>query len=325
MSEKVEPLRIAAIGECMVELQEAATGSISSTFGGDTFNTAAYMARLTAGTSTQVDYISAIGDDPFSADMAAFWRAQGVGDGKALRLKGRRPGLYFIKLDDKGERRFFYWRGEAAARDCFEAEGSDALLEALGGYDLIYLSGISLAILKPAGRERLLARLAELAGQGVEIDFDCNWRPVLWDSVASTRKVYERVLGFATRVLITIEELEVFGEPTTPEAGVAYFAAHPGLEVVIKAGGDPCTVIAGGNVATIAPTPVPKVVDTTAAGDSFSAGYLLARRFGLDPQEAARRAHAVAGTVVQHRGAIIPAGVLPDVFAAENARRRPSL
>jgi 2-dehydro-3-deoxygluconokinase len=109
-----QDIRVAAIGECMVELQERPDGGITQSFGGDTFNTAAYMARLGEGLGAFVDYVSAIGDDPFSEDMATFWRAQGVGDRLVLRRPGRRPGLYFIKTDAAGERRFFYWRGEAA-------------------------------------------------------------------------------------------------------------------------------------------------------------------------------------------------------------------
>lgn len=72
-----QDIRVAAIGECMVELQERPDGGITQSFGGDTFNTAAYMARLGEGLGAFVDYVSALGDDPFSDAMAAFWRAQG--------------------------------------------------------------------------------------------------------------------------------------------------------------------------------------------------------------------------------------------------------
>ncbi len=317
-----QDIRVAAIGECMVELQERPDGGITQSFGGDTFNTAAYMARLGEGLGGFVDYVSAIGDDPFSDAMAAFWRLQGVGDRLVLRRPGRRPGLYFIKTDAAGERRFFYWRGEAAVREAFETDGSDAILAALGGYSNIYLSGISLAVLKPRSRARLIARLEELARSGIAIDFDCNYRPLLWESVETTRAVYERVIAFASRLMVTVEELEVLGIEPTPEAGAAHFAAQPRLETVIKDGAKPCTLIHGGKVETVPAVAVDKVVDTTAAGDSFSAAYLLGRSLGLVPVEAARRAHLVAGAVVQHRGAIIPKDATPDVFASEINRRR---
>lgn len=317
-----QDIRVAAIGECMVELQELPDGGITQSFGGDTFNTAAYMARLGEGLGAFVDYVSAIGDDPFSDAMAAFWRAQGVGDRLVLRRPGRRPGLYFIKTDAAGERRFFYWRGEAAVREAFETEGSEILLKALAGYSNVYLSGISLAVLRPHSRARLIARLAELSHDGVAIDFDCNYRPLLWENVETTRAIYEQVIAFASRVMVTVEELAVLGIEPTPEAGAAHFKALSRLETVIKDGAKPCTLIHDGKVETVPAIAVDKVIDTTAAGDSFSAAYLLGRSLGLAPAEAARRAHVVAGAVVQHRGAIIPKDATPDVFASEIARRR---
>ena len=310
-----ESFRIAMIGECMIEMQDRGSGATTMAFGGDTFNTAAYMARLGEGLGPFVEYVSALGDDPYSADMAAFWRAQGVGDSLVPRRKGKRPGLYFIKTDATGERRFYYWRGEAAVRECFEGEGSDELIAALGQFSALYLSGISVAVLKPASRARLMARLTELAGQGKAIYFDCNYRPLLWENVETTKALYEQLFAISTAVLVTVEELAVLGVEESHAAGVAYFKRYPNLEVVIKDGGSPCTVIAGGETFQVPPVKVETVVDTTAAGDSFSAAYLLGRILKLDAAEAAARAHKVGAAVVQHRGAIIPKEATPMVFA----------
>ena len=57
------------------------------------------------------------------------------------------------------------------------------------------------------------------------------------------------------------------------------------------------------------------VVDTTAAGDSFSAAYMAARLVGADPVEAARAGHRLAGVVVCHPGAIIPRSAMPPGLA----------
>lgn len=309
------PFRFVAMGECMVELQTRPDGTITQTFGGDTFNTAAYVARLGRDHGVAVDYVTAIGDDPFSDEMAAFWRANGVGDGHVLRRPGRRPGLYAIRTDAKGERRFFYWRGEAAVRECFETEGSDEMLEALGGFDMVYVSGISLAVLKPASRERLLARLETLAAAGTAVAFDCNWRPILWGSLEEARAVYERVIAVARYVLMTIEELAVLGLDQTHEAAILRFGVAGAPEVVVKDGAAPCLVVRGVVSELVPGVPDVAVVDTTAAGDSFSAAWLLGRALGLEPAEAARRAHVVAAAVVRHRGAIIPEAETPRVFA----------
>jgi 2-dehydro-3-deoxygluconokinase len=64
--------------------------------------------------------------------------------------------------------------------------------------------------------------------------------------------------------------------------------------------------------------PVEEVVDTTAAGDSFAAAYIAARRHGLSPVAAARAGHKLAGAVVRYRGAIIPKAAMPIItFCSE--------
>jgi len=86
-------VRVACIGECMIELSEHADGSLTRSYGGDTLNTALYMARL----GTPVDYVTALGDDGWSDEMLAAWKAEGIGTAKVLRLPGRLPGLYVIQ------------------------------------------------------------------------------------------------------------------------------------------------------------------------------------------------------------------------------------
>ena len=65
----------ALIGECMIELVEGGDGRLVRGFGGDSLNTAVYLARL----GQCVNYVTALGDDPYSAEMLAAWAAEGVG------------------------------------------------------------------------------------------------------------------------------------------------------------------------------------------------------------------------------------------------------
>ena len=62
---------VACLGECMIELSEHPDGSISRGFGGDTLNTALYMARL----GMKVQYVTALGDDPRSCPRS--WCSSG--------------------------------------------------------------------------------------------------------------------------------------------------------------------------------------------------------------------------------------------------------
>jgi 2-dehydro-3-deoxygluconokinase len=100
--------RLAAIGECMLELRHRDAALLELGFAGDSFNTALYLARSSPPQRLAVDYVTALGTDPYSAAMLAAWRNEGIGTSAVVELPGRLPGLYFIRTDPLGERRFLY-------------------------------------------------------------------------------------------------------------------------------------------------------------------------------------------------------------------------
>jgi 2-dehydro-3-deoxygluconokinase len=59
------------------------------------------------------------------------------------------------------------------------------------------------------------------------------------------------------------------------------------------------------------PTDSINIVDTTSAGDSFNAGYISARLGGKTPAESADQGNLLAAVVIQHRGAVIAANLMP--------------
>ncbi|MEE5059905.1 sugar kinase [Pseudomonas alliivorans] len=302
--------RVALIGECMIELQQHADGSLHQSFGGDTLNTAVYLARLLG--SGQVDYVTALGDDSFSDAMCKVWSEEGIGLGKVQRLPGRLPGLYCIQTDASGERRFLYWRNEAAVRDCFMTPAAEPILAALTSYDVLYFSGITLAVLGAEGRSRLLAMLAKARSRGAKVAFDNNYRPRLWASVEHAREAYLACLPYVDLALLTEDdEQALYGYTDTEQLLTAY--RQRGIdEIVIKRGAQSCIVETDGKRFEIPTQKVERVVDTTAAGDSFSAAYLAGRLKGEHPQQAAEAGHRLAGIVIQHPGALVPKSVMPQ-------------
>ena len=284
-----------AIGECMIELQRSAQGqggTMDYRFGGDTLNTAVYMARLLDPAAVRVAYVTGLGVDGMSGEMLAAWEREGVDTSCVQRLADRLPGIYMIETDPAGERRFHYWRRDSAAR-------------------MVYLSGISLAILAPADRELLIAALAQCRAVGGTVVFDNNYRPRLWESPETARAVYGRVLAHADIALLTLDdEVALYGRADA-HAVIERTRALGVGEVVVKCGGDPCVVWHGGRLHEVAAQPVSDVIDTTAAGDSFGAAYMAARLAGQGPEDAARAGHRLAGTVIRYRGAIIPRDAMP--------------
>jgi len=309
------PVSIAALGECMLELQGPAFGSLRQSFGGDTLNTAVYLARC-GGAKLRVHYATALGDDALSAGLLERWAAEGLRTGLVQRLPGRLPGLYLIELDEGGERRFHYWRGQAAARAYFDGATS-ALEEQADALDALYLSGISLAILPPAGRERALALMARMRARGALVAFDNNYRPRLWESPAEARHWYGRAFAAASVALITADDHQALHALPDLASAVRAAQALPVDEVAIKRGALPALVGSGAGEWQEVPTePVARVIDTTAAGDSFAAGYLARRLTGAPPAQAAAFGNRLAARVIQHPGALIPREAMGDLMGS---------
>jgi 2-dehydro-3-deoxygluconokinase len=292
--------RVASIGECMIELRERPDGLLQRSHGGDTLNTAVYLARLGIG----VDYVTALGDDPWSDEMVSRWAEEGVGTGLVKRLPGQLPGLYIIETDARGERRFLYWRDSAAARQLWDHLDPAALAP----FGVIYLSGITLSIYDTAARARLFDALEACRVRGARVAFDTNFRPRGWPDPAVARQLYDRMFAMADVVLASAEDLQLlFGD-----AGQTALLRHaPGREVVLKLDEPASRVMFEGADVLVRAEPVGRVVDTTAAGDSFSAAYLAARLQGDGPVQAAMAGHALAGVVVGYPGAIMPLVAMP--------------
>ncbi len=302
-------VKLAAIGECMIELAWRPGGQAQVGFGGDTLNTAVYLARLGVG----VDYVTALGDDPMSEEMLAAWKAEGIGVARVARQPGRLPGLYLIRTGPEGERSFFYWREQAPAREIFDGPAGEILAAAIASYDWIYFSGITLSLYGDEARARLLAALARLRKNGGRVAFDSNYRPRGWPDVATARRWIGAAAALTDIDLSTYEDAKLLFADADPWASARRLLEAGVSEVAIKDGARACVLAGAGYAEEVPAEPVARVVDTTAAGDSFNAGYLASRLAGRPPVAAARAGHRLAGAVIQHQGAIIPAHAMPSV------------
>jgi 2-dehydro-3-deoxygluconokinase len=308
---------VACIGECMIELKQAQGdcqgGLYSRGYGGDTLNTSVYLARL----GVEVDYITALGDDFLSDEMIAGWEAEGVGTKRVVRLPGKLPGLYMIQTDESGERRFFHWRESSAARSLMDLPETGDILDALAGYDVVYLSAITLSLYGTDGRWRLIAALDRARQRGARVAFDTNFRARGWPDLDVARAAYRDAFEAADIVLASTEDLLPLFAGESNEGMMARISSP---EVVLKLSEPASMLRFNGVMHEVSAEPVTKpVIDTTAAGDSFAAAYIAARLAGAVPIAAAQAGHRLAGAVVCHPGAIIPRAAMPAQTPSEPA------
>lgn len=294
--------RIVAFGEAMVEMAPTGEGATYRMgFAGDTLNTAWYLRHvLPAG--WVVDYATAIGNDLISAQMFDFIAAAGIGTGFVRQSADRTVGLYLITLQG-AERHFSYWRSQSAAKTF--ARDPAVLRAAMAGAGLIYFSGITLAILDPNDRATFLSELQAARHAGAKVAFDPNLRPKLWETPAAMLDWIMQGAAVCDIALPSYEDEAVHFGDADPAATAARYAQAGGNLVVVKNGPGAIVTLQNGATATFQPARVDNVIDTTAAGDSFNAGFLATYLTGSDLQTALRAGAVLSGHVIQARGALI--------------------
>ncbi|HVY41914.1 MAG TPA: sugar kinase [Hyphomicrobiaceae bacterium] len=321
MPEAINPHRgpVIAVGECMVELAKGTDGRFGLAYGGDTFNTAVYLARA----GVDVAYATALGDDPYSSGIVELARAEGVGTHPTVVVPGRMPGLYLIETNAQGERTFYYWRDRSPARELLDGPGAAGVIEALTKAGLVYFSGITLSLYSDPGLARFAAALAAARTAGATIVMDSNFRPRGWPDRSRAQSVMGRFWALSDVGLPTFDdEAQLWGD-RSPQATAARLCDLGVREIAVKLGSEGALVRAGSQEIEVPAPQRIKAIDTTGAGDSFNAAYLAARMRGLAAEAAARAGHRLAGVVIQHRGAIVPRDATAEALSALRASSPP--
>lgn len=310
MNEVKNKKRIAFLGECMVELRGQPFDDIKVAFGGDTLNAALYCARLSEGKgfeeNIETHYVTALGDDGFSDAMIAAWEQEGIDCSLVQRFSEYQPGMYAVVVDDTGERSFCYWRSESAARRLLQHPNFSAVAESLERFSCLVFSGISLAILHD--RESFIHLLARLRKAGVFIVFDTNYRPALWENSEEAQAWCKKALSNSDMALVTFDDETLLWGDESPEQTCSRIQNLGVNAVVVKQGeyGALYSEMPGADLTRVPAVKVDTVVDTTAAGDAFNAGFLSSYLNGEGLDAACKQGHAIASKVIQFPGAIMP-------------------
>jgi len=299
-------MKIAIVGECMFETLQAGdhrTGP-QMPFGGDTVNTAVYLARLLLDRDVGIYYITRLGDSRQDDDLVNGLTAEAINCSLIERVRGGKTGSYQIRIAPDGERSFVYDRSESPARGLF-SEDNNSLPHQLAAFDVLYVTGITLAILSQAARHRLLLLMHDMNVAGKTVVYDSNHRPALWQDEKTAQDIHNAAFRACTIALPPCEDLRLVLGQRSPENFLAYFREMAVLQTVLKDGDRAVLVQTGSDVQRFDLQKIENPRDTTGAGDSFNAGFLAARLGGDTLSHAVRNGHRLACRVIMHAGAII--------------------
>ena len=308
MQNHTQSLTIACVGEAMAELMLGSSDDEPPALGfaGDTMNTAIYLKRSLTDTY-EVSYVSVVGKDTLSDRLVRRLQSESLNTDRIERSDDRLLGLYAITTDELGERTFSYWRSESAARTLFQ-DGDSINFNALAGFDVIYFSAISLAILPNHVRKAWIAELDSLRqNHNVTVAFDSNYRPALWESVTVAQEVISSAWRITDIALPSVDDEQALFNDADEASVLARLRGYGVSAGALKRGAiGPLSLSLSESAVVVDYTQASSVVDTTAAGDSFNAGYLSAVLSGQDEVSALKAGHDCALRVIAHRGAIIP-------------------
>jgi sugar/nucleoside kinase (ribokinase family) len=252
--------------------------------GGSAGNAALAVSYL-GGTSR---LLSVVGND----DLGDWLTAQFDGLGASLQVCDSPTTLSVGLIHSCGERTFFTTRGhlEKLSYELLRPR----LTPAPQSNSVALLSGV---FLTPALRQEYPRLICDLNALGYQVALDTNWPPQNWD--ARLRAEVAGWIGQCEHVLLN--ELELASLTDSTELPVAIARLTPmlkrGATLVVKAGARGAIGVQGGGRFDCA-APRAEIFDTIGAGDSFNAGYLLARLNGASLSEALSAGCSTASSII---------------------------
>jgi fructokinase len=301
-------LDVLCLGEALVDLLPDRRGRLEECerfevcSGGAPANVATGLARL----GLRVAFRGVVGDDPFGRLLARKLGEEGVAC--SFRFAPERPtGMWFVALDEGGERTFFSPNARFSADKLIEPADVDRAL--LSRARWLHLG--SSAHVLPAGQAALRAAVDAARDLGVLVSFDPNVRAHLWGDLAPLRRLCRDLLPACAVAKIAEDEAELCTGEADPELAAARLV-ETGVGLACVTLGDRGALLRRGDDVVRAPAERVDVIDTTGAGDAFVAGLLAAICREGDPRaigaaeigRAARFATRVAARVCGRFGAV---------------------
>ena len=204
----------------------------------------------------------------------------------------RPTGTCVVIVEPSGERTMLPDRGANAA-----LAPADLPVDEFTDGRHLHLSGYTL--LDPGSRSAGLVAIEHARAAGMSISVDPASAAPLQAVGPDTFLGWARHAGL---LLPNAEEAAVLTGARDPEAA-AWALARDGREVVITLGAGGALWSDGEHVERAAASPAPAQVDSTGAGDAFTAGWLASRLQGAAPAEALAAANFAAAQVLKEAGA----------------------
>ena len=297
---------VVCLGEALIDRlgppggDPAVDQPVDDRLGGAPANVACGLARL----GTPVAFAGRLGQDAIGEAFSKLFVERGVETALLQRDAVRPSRIVLVRRSLEGERQFQGFAGDEGAGFADQALELAALPQAR------WLLIGTLPLAAPTSAEALLSAMRQARSQGTAVALDVNWRPTFWDPVADpdagpdpkALAAIQPLLQQAALIKLAREEALWFFNTDDPGAIQQALPQRP--DVVVTDGAEPVHWQLGADSGQQVAFQPPVVVDTTGAGDAFTAGLLHC--WSAAPQERIRFAAACGALVCGGAGGIDP-------------------
>lgn len=319
MAENSSRPQVLCLGEALVDRlgppggNPASDQPVDDRLGGAPANVACALARL----GTPVAFLGRLGDDSIGQSFRGLFAERGVDQGMVQCDRQRPSRTVLVRRSPAGERQF---QGFAGDQGLGFADQALELQQLPTPASWLLIGTIPLAT--AASAKALKAAVSDAGSKGIALALDVNWRPTFWDPLADpaagptteAATMIRPLLEQAALIKLAREEALWFFDSDDPAAIAAGLPQRP--DVVVTDGAEPVRWLIEKEMGSMPVFQPPQVIDTTGAGDAFTAGLL--HRWDRPVQERLRFASACGALVCGGAGAIDPQPREQDVLAFLN-------
>ena len=293
-------IKICAIGECMMELTNAKSALYSQSIAGDTLNFSSYLDKNIFDTS----YLTAVGTSEISKRVINFLHKKKIKTNLLSQIDSHEIGLYLIENSKVGEKIFYYWRDNSAAKFFFNNQNLKKYKNQLKKFQYIYFSGITISLFENHNFVNFISILGLLKKKQIKIIFDFNIRIKRWSK--------KKLFSYFSKTLPFVDILFASGEDLNFLKGNASLKTFKNLiqkyniEHGIYRNNARLNYSFYKDESYFIKNKIKnKVVDTSGAGDGYNAAYISKFIKFNDPQKALHAASAIGAKIVMKKGAIV--------------------
>ena len=293
-------INVCSIGEAMIEISNIKNSFYNQSFAGDTLNFCNYLDKK----KLNAFFLSAIGKSEINQSLLDFVKSKKISTKYIKKINQFEVGLYLIKNKDNGEKQFFYWRDESAAKQYFNNIDFLNLYKELKNFDYIYFSGITLSIIHISKLNNFIKLLKLFKSKKIKIVFDFNIRPSRWNK-KNLNIFLDSVLKFVDICFLSGEDMNYWKNKNDIKSYEQIVRKYKLKHSIFRKNAKFTYVFLNKTRYVFKNKLLKRVVDTSGAGDGFNAAYLSNFIVNNDPLLALKAGSSLGSKIVMKKGAIV--------------------